>query len=163
MTTPVYRAPMRSRDDAVAAGLAVDRALREGVCGVGGRIDGRPASLAAALEAVDARHGERMARRLERFSAVPDGAFVWTRDLDGLFWLGRLRGPWRYDDSPEALACDLVHVRPCEWLSGPVEERLVPGGVRHSFARGGRNWQRVHADGVSPLSAAVWDGARGAD
>lgn len=156
MTTPVYRAPMRSRDDSIRTGLAVERALRLGVCGVGGRLDDRPESLDIALVAVDARHGERMARRLERFAAVPDGGFVWTCDVDGLFHLGRISGPWRYDASPAASACDLVHVRPCDWLAEPVAAQLVPAGVLHTFARGGRNWQRIHADGVESDTAAFW-------
>ncbi|WP_091233529.1 GAF domain-containing protein [Microbacterium sp. 3J1] len=152
---------MRSRDDGVAPGVAVERALRRGICGVGGRVDAAPVSLEAALAAVDRRHGERMARRLERFAAVPEGAFVWTRDLDGLFWLGRLTGSWRYDGSSDALGCDLVHVRPCDWLADPMAPGRVPTGVLQSFARGGRNWQRIHAGDASPLSAAIWEGARG--
>lgn len=159
----VFRAPMRSRDDDVPAGVAVDRALSRGVCGVGGRLGAVPDSLPAALAEVDAHHGERMAARLERFAAVPDGAFVWTRDADGEFWLGRLAGPWTYDPSPEASAVDLVHVRACDWLDVPVAEHLVPAGVQRSFARGGRNWQSIRADDALPQTAAIWDGARRAD
>ncbi len=152
-----YRAPMRSRDDAVAAGIAVERALAIGVCGMGGRLDERPPSLDAALAAVDARHGERAARRLERFSVLPDGTFVWTRDVDGLLWLGRLAGEWWYDDAPPAAEADLVHVRDCTWLERPVAASDVPPGVRATFARGGRNGQRIHAAGAGPLSARLWD------
>ena len=49
----------------------------------GGRLDAVPATLVAAVEAVAAAHDERTAARLERFAAVPDGSFVWTRDGDG--------------------------------------------------------------------------------
>lgn len=159
---PVYRAPMRSRDDRVPDGPAVERALSIGVCGVGGRLDVAPASLTEALVLVDAAHGERMARRLERFSAVPDGALVWTRDQDGLLWLGRLDGGWRYDARPAALEVDLVHVRPCRWLGDPVPPRDVPAAVTATFARGGRNWQQIRDAAVSGASVALWEHFSGA-
>lgn len=155
-----YRAPMRSRDDDVSDGPAVERALALGLCGVGGRLDVTPASWADALAAVDAAHGERMARRLERFAGVPEGAFVWTRDVDGFLWLGRLAGPWRYDPSPEGRAVDLVHVRACDWLESPVEPAAVPAGVLEAFARGGRNWQSITRADSARLTADVWDSRR---
>lgn len=151
-----YRAPMRSRDDDVSAGPAVERALALGVCGVGGRLDHAPDSIADALAAVDVVYGERMARRLERFAGVPEKAFVWTRDADGFLWLGRLTGPWRYDASPEARDVDLVHVRACDWLDRPVESAAAPPGVHEAFARGGRNWQSITRADAARLTAAVW-------
>ncbi|WP_307872152.1 GAF domain-containing protein [Microbacterium paraoxydans] len=169
MTTPrgaaeepvAYRAPMRSRDDGVPEGAAVERALALGVVGMGGRVDGHPSALADALAAVDSRYGERTARRLERFAALPDGAFVWTRDVDGEAWLGRLRGPWRYDGSDDAAAVDLVHVRDCVWLDAPVAPSELPAAVTATFARGGRNGQRIGVAGAAQDTAAVWARARG--
>ncbi len=155
-TPAAFRAPMRSRDDSVPAGAAVERALTAGLCGVGGRLSTAPATLEAAIRAADATHGERLARRLERFTAVPDGAFVWTRDADDVFWLGRLARPWRYDADPAAAAVDLVHVRPCWWLPAPIDEADVPAEVRASFSRGGRNWQTIRAPGAAPATAALW-------
>jgi hypothetical protein len=110
-----------------------------------------------ALVAVDARLGERMARRLERFASAPIGAFVWTRDVDGRLWLGRLMGDWHYDGSAAARDADLVHVRDCRWLDRPIEDAAAPAGVLATFARGGRNWQRIHAPDVSAQTAALWD------
>ncbi|PRA78475.1 GAF domain-containing protein [Microbacterium sp. MYb66] len=153
---PVYRAPMRSRDDRVPDGVAVERALSLGVCGVGGVLESSPASLEEALVSVDSAYGERMARRLERFAAVPDGALVWTRDSDHLWWLGMLDGPWSYDAASAAREVDLVHVRPCRWLTAPVAPSGVPPAVRAAFGRGGRNWQRIRDAGASPASAALW-------
>lgn len=132
-----------------------------GACGVGGTLDEPPASLPEALAAVDAAHGERMARRLERFAAAPDGAFVWTRDGDDLLWLGRLEGPWRYGASAAARDVDLVHVRPCRWLTAPVPPIDVPAAVRATFARGGRNWQQIRDVDVAGASAALWDRVTG--
>ncbi|NMH96456.1 GAF domain-containing protein [Pseudonocardia sp. K10HN5] len=149
----VYRAPMRSRRDGVPPG--VDRALAEGLCGVGGTIDPAPDDLDDAIARVAAGYAERTAARLGRFAEVPDGAFVWTRGGDGDYHLGRLAGPWRYDGSAAARAVDLVHVRDCTWTAVPGQE--VPAGTVRAFARGGRNFQRIHDNGMGAQSLAVWE------
>lgn len=158
---PVFRAPMRSRSDDVPDGAAVERALSLGLVGIGGRLAQPPAALEDALVATDVKWGERMARRLERFAAAPEGAFVWTRDADEVTWLGRLAGPWRYDASMCARRVDLVHVRGCDWLPAPIDPAEVPRDVRATFARGGRNWQRVATGDASTPSAALWRARRG--
>ena len=154
---PLFRAPMRSRDDAVADGVGVERGLRVGLCGMGGRLAGPPpSSLAEAVDAAAAQHDDRLARRLERFARVPDGAYVWTRDVDGNYWLGRLGGPLRYDDSDEAHEVDLVHVRDCRWRSEPTDRSIVPAAVRATFARGGRNWQRIRSEAGAAETEELW-------
>ncbi|MCW2826127.1 MAG: hypothetical protein JWQ91_3044 [Aeromicrobium sp.] len=132
----VHRAPMRSRSDDVDAGATVERALALGVVGVG------------ALGREDEQ--DRLARRLERFATVPEGSFVWTVDVDGLAHVGRITGPLRTD--PDGTAVDLVHVRPCEWHPSA----RVPAGVEATFARGGRNFQQVHAPGVGRQTQEIW-------
>lgn len=139
----VYRAPMWSRDDSVERWDGVRRALRLGLCGVGGRLEATPGDAEHAVREVDRFHGERMARRLERFMAVPDGAEVWTVDEDGLFHRGELTGTWRFDDAEAARAVDLTHVRPCVWPERDVTPQRVPPAVLASFERGGRNFQRI--------------------
>ncbi|MCV7278404.1 GAF domain-containing protein [Mycolicibacterium flavescens] len=135
----VYRAPMRSRRDDIDPQAALDRALRRGLVGFG-----------------DAEAGERLARRIDRFAAAPEGSFVWTRDGDGLFWLGRIEGAYFRDDDADAVAVDLVHVRPCRWLPSPVTESVVPAAVLATFGRGGRNFQRTHAADVGPQTERLW-------
>ncbi|MCZ0727335.1 GAF domain-containing protein [Mycolicibacterium iranicum] len=137
--TFVYRAPLRSRSDDVDPRLAVERALSSGLCGFG-----------------DRGHGSQLARRVERFAEVPDGSFVWTRDSDGLYWLGRIDGPYLYD--ADGAGVDLVHVRPCRWCDIPVVESACPAAVVATFGRGGRNFQQIHDDGVGEQTARLWDG-----
>lgn len=150
---------MRSRRDDVDPGRTVERALVGGVCGIGGRLTRAPRSLQEALAMVEEEHDERTARRLERFSAVPVAAFVWTRDADGLYVVGRLTGGWRYDGSPGAVSVDLVHVRDCTWAGSPTQEAEVPPAVVHAFGRGGRNFQRIHDGAVSAETLALWGAA----
>ncbi|GAA1537008.1 hypothetical protein GCM10009741_44520 [Kribbella lupini] len=145
---------MRSRRDDVPDGLAVDRALELGLCGIGGVLRPPPRGLDDAIERLSTSYDERTARRLQRFAEVPEGAFVWTREIDGIYRLGRLGGPWRYDAS--AVAVDLVHVRPCEWLARPFTDADVPPAVAFTFSRGGRNFQRIRDAAVEPATAELW-------
>ncbi|NCT91710.1 GAF domain-containing protein [Cellulomonas sp. APG4] len=151
---------MRSRLDDVDAAGAVRRALTRGVCGVGGRLDTPPASLDAAVLAVRQAHGDRAARRLDRFAREPDGAFVWTRDEVG-YAVGRLAGAWLFDGSPEAFALDLVHVRATVWAPRRLTAHEAPGQVVTAFARGGRNLQRVAAAGATEVTWEAWRQAGG--
>ena len=141
--SPVYRAPMRSRRVGVDPYAGVERALQQGLCGMG--------------EVTD----ERSARRLERFGAVEEGAFVWTRDADGLAYLGRLTGACRRDLVEEAAQVDLVHVRDCVWSPDPVPDADVPPAVSRTFERGGLNFQQIHDPAVEEQSASLWDEAPG--
>jgi hypothetical protein len=138
----VYRAPMRSRRDDVDFGATIDRALSRGLCGFGGP---------------KAPSDERLARRIERFRDVADGSFVWTRDPDGLYWLGRINGPYFYDTEDAAAAVDLVHVRECDWLTTPMLEPAVPAAVVATFGRGGRNFQQTHDPAVGDESERLWE------
>lgn len=140
----VYRAPMRSRNDAVEPQAAIYRARRLGVCGFGQLVSG-PAEQ------------ERLARRVSRFAEVDGGSFVWTRDTRGWFWLGRISGPYVYDAGKTAAAVDLVHIRPCEWLSTPILEHDVPDAVVATFGRGGRNFQEIHHPSIGVATQVIWD------
>ncbi|KWX66376.1 hypothetical protein [Mycobacterium sp. NAZ190054] len=135
--TSVYRAPMRSRRDDIDSGLAFERALSLALCGFGRFGD-----------------SERLTRRVQRFADAADGSFVWTRDGDGWYWLGRIDGPYFYDTDGEDV--DLVHVRPCTWLGTPVPESRCPAAVVATFGRGGRNFQQIHDDRVGEESTRLW-------
>lgn len=143
----VYRAPMRSRSDDVDPRATLDRARRLGLCGFG-------------QLAHNPDEEERLARRVDRFAAVAEGSFVWTRDQDGMFWLGRIDGPYFRADDSDAVAVDLVHVRRCTWLAEPLLEPEVPSAVVATFRRGGRNFQQTHHGSVSQQTQQIWDGRR---
>ncbi|MGN6336089.1 GAF domain-containing protein [Mycobacterium sp.] len=140
----VYRAPMRSRHDAVEQQSAIDRARRLGVCGFG-QLVSRPAEK------------ERLARRVARFADLDEGSFVWTRDTHGWFWLGRISGDYVYDADEAAAAVDLVHIRSCEWLPMPIPEHDVPAAVVATFGRGGRNFQEIHHPSIDVETQTMWD------
>jgi hypothetical protein len=139
----VYRAPMRSRNDAIAPQATIGRARRLGLCGFGQSVNG-------------SAEQERLDRRIARFAALDDCSFVWTRDDDNWFWLGRISGPYFYDVDNAATAVDLVHVRPCEWVHVPTLEQDVPVAVIATFRRGGRNFQQIHHPSVDRETQKIW-------
>ena len=140
----VYRAPMRSASDAVDPRATIERARRIGVCGFG-QLVREPGEL------------DRLDHRVARFADVADGSFVWTRDPDGLFWLGRLAGPYFRDDDANAAEVDLVHVRNCDWRAEALLEPDVPPAVAATFRRGGRNFQQTHDPSVSQQTQRLWE------
>ena len=93
---------------------------------------------------------------LRRFADLPEGALVWTRTADGTYRLGRIAGPWRYDDSAAAHEVGIHHVRPATWLDRRFGEDEVPPAVAATFARGGRNFQRTHGERAERRTAELW-------
>jgi hypothetical protein len=158
----VLRAPMRPRDRDIAPGAGAAFGLRHGVVGIGDVLDRPPPTLEAAIGATTRLHGEKAGRMLERFASVDDGAFVWTRAPDGAFRLGRITGPWRYDDSPAAHAVGIHHVRPARWLDRPIGDDAAPAEVARTFARGGRNLQRIRDAEAVGRTVALWSAHAGA-
>lgn len=161
--TPIYRARMRARDRDASPGAGAQFGVAHGVVGIGDRLRRAPRSLDAAVAAAGREHGAKAARMLERFAALPDGVFVWTRDGDGAYHLGRVAGPWRYDDSAAAREVGIHHVRPATWLERRFAEDEVPPAVAATFARGGRNLQRTHDARAEERTAALWAEAGGGD
>lgn len=141
---PVFRAPMRARDrDDLDPGAGAAFGIEHGVVGIG---PGR---------------GEKAERMARRFTGLPDGAFVWTRDAGGAYRLGRVAGPARpaAAHDAEAAAVGLTWLRPTTWLERPFGEPEAPVAVVATFARGGRNLQEIHDAAVGPRSRELWDAA----
>ncbi len=158
MAQPIYRAPVRARDrNDVPAGVGADHAVQRGLVGIGDALPAVPESLDDAIDAASETHGAKAGRMLERFADLPDGTLVWTRTSDGMFHLGRLAGRWRYDDSPAARGVGIHHVRPARWLEPLFAAHEVPAAVVATFARNGRNLQRIHDAHAEQRTAAIWD------
>jgi hypothetical protein len=136
--SPIYRAPMRARDRDAPAFAGAEHGVDSGLVGIG------------------AGQGAKADRMLRRFAELPDGTLVWTRTGEGRYALGRIDGPLRYDDGAAARAVGIDHVRPVRWLSRSFGPDEVPVAVAETFARGGRNLQRIHSDLAERQSAALW-------
>lgn len=154
----VYRAPMRARDrDDVAQGAGADFGLEHGLVGTGDRLDHVPASLDEAVRAATIEHGSKAGRMLRAFAALPEGTFVWTRDSADGYVLGRITGPWRYEDGDAARRVGIHHVRPTRWYSREFGVHEVPAAVAQTFGRGGRNLQRIADGDATRATSTLWD------
>jgi hypothetical protein len=131
---PVFRAPMRARGHDALPGVGADHGVAHGVVGI----------------------GDTAEARISRFAEVSNGAFVWTRDTDGMYWVGRIAGPLRPAGPTAREVAGLTHVRAADWLDRPFGEHDVPVAVAATFARGGRNFQRTHGDAVERRTAEIW-------
>jgi hypothetical protein len=144
---------MRARDRDAPEGAGADHGVAHGLVGTGDAQDPAPATVEAAVD----RAGRKAGRMVRRFADLPDGTFVWTRTGDGRHRLGRIAGSWRYDDSAAARTVGIHHVRSAEWLERSYGEEETPAAVLATFARGGRNLQRIHDDSAERETAARWD------
>jgi hypothetical protein len=152
---------MRARTLDAPPGAGADHAIARGLVGTGDPLNPPPETLDEAVAAATDRHGEKAGRMLRRFAALPDGAFLWTRTSDEALRLGRIAGPWRYDDADDARAVGIVHVRDAVWLPRPFCDDEVPPAVAATFGRGGRNLQRTHDADAERRTAALWAEHRG--
>jgi hypothetical protein len=152
----VVRAPMRARTLDRPSGAGADHGVARGLVGTGDPLDPAPDGVDEAVAAAADHHGEKAGRMLRRFADLPDGTFAWTRTGDGALRLGRIAGPWRYDDSAAARAVGLVHVRPATWLPTPFSDDDAPPAVAATFGRGGRNLQRIHDDETERETRRIW-------
>jgi hypothetical protein len=135
----VYRAPMQARDRDAGQFEGARCGVSLGLVGIGDALDPPPETLDEAIAAAGATHGDKAGRMLLRFAELPDGTFVWTQTGDDEFRLGRISGPWRYEDSQCIHVVSIHHVRPADWLPDSFSVSETPLGVIDTFARGGRN------------------------
>jgi hypothetical protein len=151
---------MRARDRDLPPGAGADHGVRHGIVGIGDGLSVKPSMLSDAVAAATHEHGEKAGRMLARFAELAEGSFIWTRTSDGCYRLGRIAGPWRYDDSAAARGVGIHHVRPAQWLRRGYSEAEVPAAVAGAFARGGRNLQRTHDGEAERRTVELWDAAK---
>ena len=106
---------------------------------------GRPRGLVVSANAFGLKPGD----------AMQEGDLVWTRTLNGTYYLGRVTGPWRYDHREEARDADIVSVLPCEWVA-VSHLSDVPGKVLASF-RARISVQRIHSEAATQASMRLYN------
>ena len=80
---------------------------------------------------------------------------IWTRDWDGIYYIGRITSDWYYDTSKEASKADIVNVKKCDWKKvGTIES--VPGKLVNCFIPP-RTIQQVNDETVKLFSQLVYN------
>lgn len=134
---------------------AREHCLNNGLVGIGWQIDhgGEAVTMESYCETADEDYAEdssiwpawnALVKRAET------GDLIWTRDVVGQYYLGRITGNWYYDISEKASAADIVNVRPCQWFKVGTAEN-VPGKLINCFIPG-RTIQQVWDETVAQFS-----------
>lgn len=147
---------MRARDRDAPPFQGARCGVSTGLVGIGDALDPPPGNLDEAIVAAGTAHGDKAGRMLVRFAELAEGVFVWTRTGEDEFRLGRIAGPWRYERSGCVRIAGIHHVRPAIWLPDPLPVAATPAAVVETFARGGRNLQRINDPEVEPDTESLW-------
>lgn len=126
-----------------------------GILGAGWPIDTSVADAGEYRDQAREKYGDGSWQSFFRaiHSRMEEGDLCWSRDLGGIYYLGRVVGPWRYETEPAHVRADVVNVRDCDWVE-VGEADAVPGKVVNSFR--GRTLQRVKGGTVETFSRHVY-------
>lgn len=85
---------------------------------------------------------------------ISEGDLCWTRNRNGVYYLGRVMGPWTYLHGEEADNFDVHCVRKCRWFRVGLLD-AVPGAVERSFAPA-RTIQAINDQTIEAYSHYVY-------
>lgn len=168
----IWRTKLRSLKADVDHEAQVAHNFDEGIVGIGWGVETLPdgVALEEVLAAVSAAIGVQPGwtkdavhtiRRFGRDAEVGD--FIWTRDLHGRFRLGRITGPYRYENTELAKRTDTHQVRDCEWADQPLSDLEVPGAVIRGFVGTSTSFSRMWDEGARVYTAWPWEKLHGRD
>lgn len=145
--------------------LHVDTAAQDGtvsheVCrnsgflGVGWGAGSEPLDWASYERRAIERDG-RVHAAVREIHDLPLGALIWTRDLtDGVYYLAKVTGPWRYLHGQAAQDCGMQNVRPVRMVA--CEPAAVPAGIAGCFV-GGWVIRRIYDQHAARRSALLFE------
>lgn len=152
----LWRLHIRS---AVSGGIThntlVEHCYKNSVAGIGWAVDTVPQTKEQYAELARQAYGRAPAS--VGFACYPKvGDFIWARNADGIYYLGKITSDWYYDASPEATAMDIPNQRRCEWVEIGAEDN-VPGKVIASF-RPRRAFQAIYGEAAQAASLYLYHG-----
>lgn len=144
------------------AGEGVDarqHCLDKAVVGIGWQVDFDEDSITYESYQVKAKETYGDSSWWPAFNAIchrmEEDDLIWTRDWNGIYYLGQVKGRWYYDGTEDASKADIVNVRNCRWYKiGTVE--AVPGKLVNCFIPA-RTLQKVHDATVSAFSMITYN------
>jgi hypothetical protein len=144
----IWRLHIRPGGDEVRGRILWEKSLRlcqkQGVLGVGWGVNTTKRRSLTWPEYE--RHAKRQYGKVSSSvsllaNEVSDGDLIWVRDIFGVYFLGRVIGPWRYIGNAENYEADILNLRAVRLKRVGVESH-VPGKVIASF-RPSRTLQRI--------------------
>lgn len=164
----IWRTKLRSLKPGVDHQEQVDHNFDDGIVGIGWGIEALPdgASIKDVLAAIGSQPGwtKDAVHTVRRFGEDAEiGDYIWTRDLHGRFRLGRITGPYRYENTELAKRTDTHQVRDCEWANQPLSDLEVPGAVIRGFVGTSTSFSRMWDEGARIYTAWLWEKLHGRD
>ena len=164
----IWRTKLRSLKPGVDHAKQVAYCIEGGRVGIGWGTEGLPTgtSLAEVLTAIRTNElsgwGRQAASTVRLFGEEAKlGDFVWTRDLQGRFRLGRITGRYRYENSAKAKANDTHQVRKADWAEQPLGDLEVPGAIIRAFSGTSTSFSRMWNTGARIYTAWLWERLHG--
>lgn len=164
----IWRTKLRSKKDGVDHATQVAYCLDGERVGIGWGIEHLPSgsSLSAVLDAIRSETspgwGKVAAWTVRRFGEdAAIGDFVWTRDLQGRFRLGRISGEYVYENSARAKETDTHQVRAADWAHQPLSDLEVPGAIIRAFSGTSTSFSRMWNEGARMYTAWLWEKLHG--
>ncbi|TAE83530.1 MAG: hypothetical protein EAZ74_00680 [Alphaproteobacteria bacterium] len=127
--------------------------MTNNIAGIGWAVDEQPKNLDHYISLAKAKHKGSPASIA--FAHKPkSGDHIWTRDKNGIYYLGKVTGEWNYQFTEEAHQLDIPNQIPCAWKKIGNEEH-VPGKVIACF-RASRAFQAIPDDDVERFSSWLY-------
>lgn len=157
----VYRIHIRPSGGRADGRTTFDYCLHHGVLGVGWRTKSQRSTKDWSVYEAEARElhpSLAVCSYIERHVRPND--LVWTRDLDGRYYLARVTSSWEYWSTEEAITedIDIANVFFCDIRQVPTE--AVPGMVVASF-RAPRSIQAVNEAHAQAFTKRLWNDLAG--
>jgi hypothetical protein len=164
----IWRTKLRSLKPGVDHARQVAYCLEGGRVGIGWGIEGLAtgASLAEVLATIRANDspgwGWQAASTVRLFGEDAHvGDFIWTRDLQGRFRLGRITGPYRYENPAKAKELDTHQVRDADWAEQALGDLAVPGAVIRGFSGTSTSFSHMWNEGARLYTGWLWEKLHG--
>jgi len=119
------------------------------VAGIGWPVAGNISTPSEYEQAARSQYGSRVSSIPFAYNPAI-GEYIWARDKNGRYYLGRIRSDWFYSNDPIHLELDIPNQRKCEWVRIGNEEN-VPGKIVACF-RPAKTFQAVRDSQMEDFS-----------
>ena len=152
----VFRLHIRPYGGAADIDTTFAYCLKNSLLGVGWRVDiPNTRNWSEYYEAAAEQHGDVSICQYIRDN-VAAGDLLWTRDLQGRYYLARVDSPWEYwqDEEARKQDIDIANIVRCHIVPVPIDE--VPGKIVACF-RPSRTIQAVRDSAAVEYSKFLWN------
>lgn len=154
----VYRIHIRPGGGLADPKVSFSYCLQEGVLGLGWQTETQNNNASweeYETEAAEIYGNSELSRVRYLKNNLQKNDLIWTRDIEGNYYLGKVESGWEYFSNREAQDADIVNIVRCNLKKVPSVDD-VPGKVVASF-RPSRTVQAIRDETASDYSKYLWN------